>query len=458
MGSDDLNERIVAIDHFAVIEPNMDNLDSVESLSVWFEDKPIDFAQVIAARAALRVLPAAFAPAVSDRWVSEFALPLFRASWLTWSLRIKSRDELRSAKQLDGARAAADAAFVARAAARDADANEPLASAPSDAVANAADASRADAYKAFAIKASVATITDTIAFDELWNSINDDRNWMEERPIPGGAANFLAVEKLWLPSAITIGGEKITIGGSRITISNIPPALASSWIRAKSRLLSLEPSFNVWTDWYERRLLGEHFAYDLPSEADEAVQYRIIEADQTFWNQAAVDVNTAIRRWIYEANAEVLINECIKKLHDGMPTNLGTSSELNARGEFRDQLVKLIELGATSHGGIGHNQPPEEIDPNETFGLPPLLQDEAEIIAEELSKDEPNVAAIAEKISILNRAIQRLEKMGGIISDKFAESYGLALGTSAGVATTALIVLIWTDLLPKVMSWLASVI
>ena len=59
----------------------MAQITSREELHVWLKDKPADWAQVIAARAALRVLPSAFVHDGndSDKWMKASAIAFFRA-------------------------------------------------------------------------------------------------------------------------------------------------------------------------------------------------------------------------------------------------------------------------------------------------------------------------------------------------------------------------------------------
>jgi hypothetical protein len=59
----------------------MGHITSREELEAWLKDKPAQWAQVIAARAALRVLPYAFAYESndSDKWMKASAIAFFRA-------------------------------------------------------------------------------------------------------------------------------------------------------------------------------------------------------------------------------------------------------------------------------------------------------------------------------------------------------------------------------------------
>ncbi len=97
-------------------------IDSREALEAWFEDKPVDWAQVVAARAALRAFPVVFAIVdVPDRYLSpdrkqRLTLQVFRASLLSWVARLYPAHDLTTLA--DAAAAAVYAAAAAAAAPR----------------------------------------------------------------------------------------------------------------------------------------------------------------------------------------------------------------------------------------------------------------------------------------------------------------------------------------------------
>lgn len=80
------------------------------------------------------------------------------------------------------------------------------------------------------------------------------------------------------------------------------------WRRASNTLSSLDPSWEVWIDWYQRRLLGEEAAFDIPGDTDrkedKAILARLADAtDEDFWGKGAHHVNTTLQGWIDEARA-----------------------------------------------------------------------------------------------------------------------------------------------------------
>jgi hypothetical protein len=269
---------------------DMAQITSREELEDWLKDKPADWAQVIAARAALRVLPYAFAKRIPDEWVTNCSLALFRVTALSWTAPDFPADDLGKA-----ARTAADAAsgVVARAdaAARAfaaADAAYGAARAlvyaagfTASSAANAANAANAayDATRAFLYAADV------------WANINDDCEQLANDEVPASVARRLTRERLW-PK-----GE--------------PRGWRETWVAvATGRLVALNQGYSVWIDWYNRRIKGERAAFDIPGDDDRTEDKKILArlADATnddFWGKGSTYVNTTLQSWIDEARERV---------------------------------------------------------------------------------------------------------------------------------------------------------
>ncbi|MCB2015421.1 MAG: hypothetical protein KDE67_11055 [Sphingobium sp.] len=85
------------------------------------------------------------------------------------------------------------------------------------------------------------------------------------------------------------------------------------WDRAAARLLSREPSFQLWANWFDRRIKGERAAFDIPGDKgrreDKAILIRLAEAtDKDFWGKGAQHVNTTVQGWIDEARERAATN------------------------------------------------------------------------------------------------------------------------------------------------------
>jgi hypothetical protein len=231
----------------------MGQITSSEELEEWLKDKPADWAQVIAVRAALRVLPYAFGEGVPQKWVKDVVSPLFRAIAISWAARNFPAHDM-----------AAAAAYAARAAA--------------DAAARAAADAAAYAARAAADAAA-------------WANISHDCDWLGKYSDSALAAQQMTSVGLWL------AGE---IDGWRAV-----------WVHAAERLLAVDASYQVWIDWCNLRFEGGNdMAFDIPGDVDRTEDKKILArlADATnedFWDKGATYVNTTLQSWINEARERV---------------------------------------------------------------------------------------------------------------------------------------------------------
>ena len=273
----------------------MAQITSRAELEAWLKDKPADFAQVIAARAALRVLPYAFAKNVPQKWVSDFASPLFRASAISWAARnFPAHDMVAAARAARAAARAADADAVAaavavRAAARAVADAAAVASYAADAAAYAVEyAADAAAYAVeYAADAAARAAARAAADAAVWANISHDCDWLGKYPDPALAAQQMTSVGLW-PA-----GE---LDGWR-----------AAWAYAANRLLGIYASYQVWIDWYNRRFEGGNdAAFTIPGDhdrtEDKAILARLAGAtNEDFWDKGATYVNTTLQGWIDEA-------------------------------------------------------------------------------------------------------------------------------------------------------------
>jgi hypothetical protein len=252
----------------------------------WLEDKPADWAQVIAARAALRVLPYAFEKQIDQKWVKEFAPPLIRSLAISWIVGNFPAHNMAVA-----AYAAADAydAAAAAAAARAATHAAAAAAAYATSAVRAAAAATYVAAAPRAARAAVDAVAYAAAYGAVWVNISDDCNWLENAYGPN-AARHLTCVKLW-PA-----GE--------------PKDWAAVWDHASTHLRNLDQGYGVWIDWYNRRIRGEDAAFDIPGDSDrtedKAILARLADAtNEDFWDKGAPYVNTTLQGWIDAARERV---------------------------------------------------------------------------------------------------------------------------------------------------------
>lgn len=264
-----------------------------KELEKWLKDKPADWAQVIAARAALRVLPYVFDLPNSEDWAANYSPALFRAVAISWAATNFPAHAMGRA---------------ARAARADADIAANAANAAARAVANAVNAaSRAEAYAAnyaaagavaYAVNATdAAEVTDVAdgvarlaARAAAWANIRHDCDWLSNESDPTLVSRLLTRQPLWPLDA--------------------PYGWSEAWNSAAACLAALDQGYDVWIDWYNRRVKGERSAFDIPGDSDrtedKAILARLADAtNEDFWDKGATHVNTTLQGWIDEARDRV---------------------------------------------------------------------------------------------------------------------------------------------------------
>jgi len=134
----------------------------------------------------------------------------------------------------------------------------------------------------------------------------------------------------------------------------------------------------------------------------------------------------------------------IEELHviasDNVATGLGSENELTVRKEVLSQIaaLKADMPKPVSHGGMGHNHPPEEFElVGEKLAATTKSLDAIEV---ELTSDLPNAEVVAEKASFLKKAAEWVAQKLDKTVDEFCKGFGSSLGKTAGVALPAVII------------------
>ncbi|SFQ72478.1 hypothetical protein [Donghicola eburneus] len=123
----------------------------------------------------------------------------------------------------------------------------------------------------------------------------------------------------------------------------------------------------------------------------------------------------------------------------GQSAGLGAEEEKTARAALLEQLAALKDdlPKPASHGGIGHNHPPQEFELNGDE-LEETTQS-LDAIEAELASNEPNVEVVAQKASFLRKAVGWVAGKIDATVDAFCKSFGTTLGAAAAVALPAAI-------------------
>jgi hypothetical protein len=369
----------------------MGQITSRKELEEWLKDKPADWAQVIAVRAALRVLPYGFDEPTLKEWLDSNALSLIRAIAIAWAARnFSAHHSMVTASDA--------AAYVVSNASADTldDTSKSFATVAAYAaeVISTIDAAAYNADYAAAIVASTAFsaangAAAASAAATVWANTSYDCNWLKKYPDPELASCQIASIMLWRVGVPVSGWH-------------------AKWDYRSKRPRGLDAGYQVWIDWYNRRIEGHDAAFYIPGDIDrvhdKAILARLADAtDEDFWGKGATYVNTTLQRWIDEAREQAAIDY----VASGAPLKLGSEAELAARDELvarfaemeaelaraQDQIASLTNTG---HGRMGHNQPPDDAS---------LRQEEMALVTQRVAELETTVGAMAAAFAKLNSAI-----------------------------------------------------
>jgi hypothetical protein len=439
----------------------MAQITSRKQLERWFKGKPLEWAQIIAARAALRVLPCAFTARTDDFWVEAYTQSMFHANAILWiafnlpdhdiddAVSLISRVFTDAADAARGAgRGAADAADAAREAIR-----------ALDDVVNADGAASAGHFSAEA--AADAAYNDAVALDNTaytnhhavataaravtWANLSHDCDWLEDNK----DINRLGRERLW-PLGKPEEWDKI-------------------WVFGSKRLIAFPPPYNqncsVWIDWYNRRVKGKRAAFDIPGDTnrteDKKILARLTDAsNEDFWNKSITYVNTTLQSWIDEARERAVIDY----VASGAPLKLGSDAELAARDELASRLAsveaalaalkdQLASLTQTGHGGIGHNQPENatSLRDDEIITLKQQVKELETLVAgtnAALTQTEPDIDELVQLVPKLNRWGRMMQAVEDVTSPKVREG----LETWAGPAALGAVGYLATTTIPNALA------
>ncbi len=237
---------------------------SRDELRAWLEGKPRPWAQVIAVRAALRVLPTVV------RILDTRSFAKHRKSGLI--IAIARANFTAIAVLLDRNRDTFTAATVA------------YSSIPTDATASAAAAAAvyaaadAEAHKA---AAAVHTYGDIDTDYAVWKSISKDANWLTASKLDNSSEQ-----------AVTLLQQSLWHG-------NAPKTVSYAWNRFTHSPFAAERGFQPWIQWYEALAALDGTA---PPRFlfSKALTLRIATQANDWWERPALEINTDIARWLAE--------------------------------------------------------------------------------------------------------------------------------------------------------------
>lgn len=271
----------------------MAGIGSRKELEAWLRDKPPEWAQVIAVRAALRALPVGLEgaqrlPDVPD----DFTCAIFRATFIAWTACNFPARNLRTS--------AVGAKTAAKAAAAWADDNDAIF------VAFSACSAEYAAEAVYAINSDAPIAAENAAYPnyhELFRkAVELDCQWLEKHLVKEMAAQIMSWQSLWLDEA--------------------PSSWLKLWRKAKAHLLTTNSTFKVWTDWFDRRAEGKRTAFNISKNNERGLNRTILArladaSDEDFWGKGAHHVNTTLQGWIDEARARAAAESPLPEQEDG---------------------------------------------------------------------------------------------------------------------------------------------
>jgi len=251
---------------------------NLDAYGEWLHDKPPEWAQALAIRSALRVLPIAldlsgYRGPRSQELLRAGVLRAVLVSWSAATVYGYSTSRDAAIRALVSAEASADVAAYAPAFAA---ARAAAATFSSDLIGARAAAASAVADAA-ASAARNANGRDSFAV--IWEILRSDASFLEQSSEDAGtAARSLLGSPLW--------AEEKT-----------PASLVKSWGRPA---LDAD-NMSFWRDWYQRRLAGRVAGFALPVGQDRLIGERILSQPDEWWERGLFEFTRDLAGWIEEA-------------------------------------------------------------------------------------------------------------------------------------------------------------
>lgn len=128
--------------------------------------------------------------------------------------------------------------------------------------------------------------------------------------------------------------------------------------------------------------------------------------------------------------------------------NIAPHRECTAELALRAKLEAALGNQPPAHAPIGHNQPPEGINPAEAPILPPAIREEARAMLVTIDQPTPDALAVATTLTRWSKFKSTFQH------DEFSKNFSGELGTSAARG----IVFILTTLCLLGLAWLKAIL
>lgn len=274
---------------------------SREELEAWLEDKPREWAQVIALRSALRALPlvAVQRPVASEAVNRELALLVFRAFLISFCATKLQPDNL-----FQNAKFAAGAVFIK--------ANHAFHLQQSNEwkVADSHGENEKARWQIFVDRSSTVTAAWEAAANVVSSAVassnSDAANASQKlvtslqatNPVPHEARPFFFRAILKDCEAFQSGNSPTSMEGRRLW-TDAPVYWNHAWEKARRWLSLPDYGFQIWREWYYGRIEGLPHAFaDFDDEADEKFYRWMVEQDDDWWSREPAEVNAEITEFV----------------------------------------------------------------------------------------------------------------------------------------------------------------
>jgi hypothetical protein len=240
----------------------------------------------------------------------------------------------------------------------------------------------------------------------FWEVINSDCEALNSSK-KYNAVNLLSAKALW-PIEAPNGWNEI-------------------WEACKLDLLKMDSltSYQIWIDWYERRIRGERAAFDIPGDKrrveDKKILRRLAEAtDEDFWGKGHEYVNATLEGWLDEARERVA---------PPAPINAEVSGTFDITGDATAELGPLPP-------------PPQNRNVLSFMSSPEgRIAIDATALADQLRTNQGAQDRYDEAVSEAKAALDRCKRSNaGARLNRFLENYLAATGDTITDAKPSLIV------------------
>jgi len=195
----------------------------------------------------------------------------------------------------------------------------------------------------------------------------------------GGRAPFQSLLEAFAVDAGLLNDrfDAVTIATSQLWPgNNVPNSIGEAWAELRGGLLAADETWEVWIDWYERRLIGDTSNPDL-----EIAKFTL---DHDFWEQDPKEVNAHLKGMIEERE---IFNFAVDQEAESPPdlaiippqTPAAIQFFVNAQGELdllpdppavdegQHEFYQEVRYKALALSGLGHNQLAELTEPVSRF-------------------------------------------------------------------------------------------